>query len=102
MIHFGCTSDAIFSRGAITVSEQCLVDSKAPSLASLSLSFITTILELETYIELTLLTFFFNKRKREARCHGTRDFELVRHSCIPYYESKLSGSVTISIGFALP
>ncbi|KAL9449615.1 hypothetical protein AB3S75_011523 [Citrus x aurantiifolia] len=36
-----------------------------------------------------------------ALCHGTRDFEPVRHSRIPYYESKPKGSGTMSTGFAL-
>ena len=37
-----------------------------------------------------------------ASCHGTRGFDPVRHSCIPYYESKPGRSGTMSTGFALP
>ena len=43
-----------------------------------------------------------DKRGSDTICHGTRDFEPVRYSRIPYYESKPSGSGTILIGFALP
>ena len=43
-----------------------------------------------------------DKRGFDTICHGTRGFEPVWHSCIPYYESKPSGSSTISTGFALP
>ena len=37
-----------------------------------------------------------------SKTHGTRGFEPVRHSRIPYYESKPRGSGTMSTGFALP
>ncbi|GAY64693.1 hypothetical protein CUMW_235430 [Citrus unshiu] len=43
-----------------------------------------------------------DKRNSDTICHGTRGFKPVRHSRIPYYESKPSGSSTISTGFALP
>ena len=43
-----------------------------------------------------------DKRGSDTICHRTRGFEPVLHSRIPYYESKPSGSGTMSTGFALP
>ena len=56
---------------------------------------------LELY-ELTFTSILSACTVNGALCHGTRGFEPVRHSRIPYYESKSSGSGTMSTGFALP